>query len=142
LHGREKAKISAVFVKCVDFNTSCVANFPSVIGPNDGAAVGSEDRAAIEPDNGVPYSSLTINIVRTLELYCYHVRLYAQLDCTSYNNIISLEVENGNPTERSRRRKRGRSHPGLTLRTTLTPKVSQTAHLLTNPRQPKGPAYS
>ncbi len=30
LHGREKVKIGAVFVKCVVFNTSCVANFPSV----------------------------------------------------------------------------------------------------------------
>jgi len=29
LHGREKVKIGAVFVKCVVFNTSCVANFPS-----------------------------------------------------------------------------------------------------------------
>ena len=26
----EKNKIGAVFVKCVVFNTSCVANFPSV----------------------------------------------------------------------------------------------------------------
>jgi len=31
LHGREKVKIGAVFVKCVVFNTSCVANFPSVV---------------------------------------------------------------------------------------------------------------
>ena len=29
LHGREKIKIGAIFVKCVVFNTSCVANFPS-----------------------------------------------------------------------------------------------------------------
>ena len=30
-HGREKAKISAVFVTCVVFNIPCVANFPSVM---------------------------------------------------------------------------------------------------------------
>ena len=29
MHGREQVKIGAVFVKCVVFNTSCVANFPS-----------------------------------------------------------------------------------------------------------------
>jgi len=32
LHGREKIKIGAIFVKCVVFNTSCVANFPSAVG--------------------------------------------------------------------------------------------------------------
>jgi hypothetical protein len=29
LHGREKVKIGDVLIKCVVFNTSCVANFPS-----------------------------------------------------------------------------------------------------------------
>ena len=64
---------------------------------------------------------------------------------TNYPTSTSVEVEKGKPisdssrnprTERPRRR-RGRSRPGLTSRTTPIPKVSQTTQLLTNPRQPK-----
>jgi len=42
-----------------------------------------------------------------------------------------------NPRADCPRRRRGRSRPGLTPRTTPTPKVSQTVQLLVNPRQPK-----
>jgi len=65
---------------------------------------------------------------------------------TSYPTSTSVEVEKKgnrypnlleNPRTERPMRRRGRSRPGLTPRTTPTPKVSQTVQLLTNPRQPK-----
>jgi hypothetical protein len=80
LLGREKVKIGAVFVKCVIFNTSCVANFPS----DDGAIEGSDDKEAEGPDDRAVEGSDDGAAVRTIE----DVTRWASI----IHNLISIKL--------------------------------------------------